>query len=120
MARLVVLASLDLADGFRLAGAPTIGIGADDATVVLRRVAAEPGVGVVFVTDDLWDRLEERTRDALERLGRPLVVPVPIGELAEAGGRRAVIEEMLERAIGFRTDLVGAAGRGAAGRAGVP
>jgi vacuolar-type H+-ATPase subunit F/Vma7 len=113
VARLIVLASRDLADGFRLAGAPTLGIGADDVTAILAGLVAQPTVGIILVTSDLWAGLEERTRTAIERRGRPLVVPVPVGELVEAGGRRAAIEEMLQRAIGFRMDLTGAASRDA-------
>lgn len=117
MARLVVLASPGLADGFRLAGAPTLAVGMDDAAASLRGIVAEPDVGIVFMTADLWSTLDERTRDAVERLSRPLVLQVPVGELAEAVGRRAVIEEMLQRAIGYRTELAGADARGA-GRGG--
>jgi len=98
MARLVVLTSPGLADGFRLAGAPTVAIGDDDAAAGLRGIIAVPDVGIVLVTADLWAALEERTRDGLERLARPLVLQLPVGELSEAVGRRAAIEEMLERA----------------------
>ncbi len=120
MARLVVIASPGLADGFRMAGAPTLGVAVDDAPAILRRVVAEPDVGVVLVTSDLWIGLDQRTRDAIERLGRPLVAQVPVGELAEVVGGRAVIEEMLQRAIGFRADFSGAASRGAGVRTGEP
>jgi len=113
MARLVVLTSPGLADGFRLAGAPTLAVGMDDAAASLRGLVAEPDVGIVFMTSDLWVTLDERTRDGVERLSRPLVLQVPVGELAEAVGRRAVIEEMLQRAIGYRTELAGADARGA-------
>ena len=112
MARLVVLASPGLADGFRLAGAPTIAVAADDAAAGVRGIVAEPDVGIVLVTADLWAALEERTRDGLERLARPLVLQLPVGELSEAVGRRAAIEEMLQRAIGYRTELAGAPARG--------
>jgi vacuolar-type H+-ATPase subunit F/Vma7 len=112
VARLVVLASRELADGFRLAGAPTFAAGADDAAAGLWGIVAEPDVGIVFVTADLWAALDERSRDAVERLNRPLVLQVPVGVVAEAVGRRAVIEEMLQRAIGYRTEIAGAAERG--------
>lgn len=114
MARLVVLASPGLADGFRLAGAPAFAVGPEDAAISLKRVVAEPDVGIVLVTADLWAALDEGTRDGVERLSRPLVLQVPVGELAEAVGRRAVIEEMLQRAIGYRTELAGAAAPGVA------
>ncbi len=112
MARLVVLASPGLADGFRLAGASTFAVAADGAAAGVRGIVAEPDVGIVLVTADLWAALEERTRDGLERLARPLVLQLPVGELSEAVGRRAAIEEMLQRAIGYRTELAGAPARG--------
>lgn len=112
MARLVVLASAELADGFRLAGVATFTVRPDGAVASLQGVVAEPDVGIVLVTADLWAALDERVRDSVERLSRPLVLQVPVGVVAEAVGRRAAIEEMLQRAIGYRTEIAGAAERG--------
>jgi vacuolar-type H+-ATPase subunit F/Vma7 len=89
VARLVVLATPALADGFRLAGAATIAVGPAETPEIFRRLAAEPDTGIVLVTDDLWPRIEDRDRRAVEQAGRPLVVAIPAGRRAAGPGRRA-------------------------------
>ncbi len=106
MARLVVLSTPALADGFRLAGAATIeahpGPG---AAALVRRLAADPATGLLLVTDDLWAKVDERTRGDLERLARPIVLALPTGRGEDGGSRRQLLGEMLQRAIGSRIEL---------------
>ena len=108
MARLVVVAAPAVADGFRLAGAATItarpGI---EAAAALRGLAADAGVGLVLVTADLWEGVEERHRATYERLVRPIVLPIPAGVVTDPMMRRQLLGEMLERAIGYRIELSG-------------
>jgi len=112
MARLVVVSSADLADGFRLAGPAThVARPGAEAARVVRAVAAEGDVGVVLVTADLWASLDERLRGALER-GLPIVQPIPIGMVTDATVRRRLIGDMLQRAIGYRLELSATAGDG--------
>ncbi len=112
MARLVVVAGASVADGFRLAGASTItarpGV---ETAVILRGLAADADAGLVLVTADLWESVEERLRVTLERLGRPIVLPIPAGVIGEVTTRRRLLSEMLERAIGYRIELSGAGPR---------
>jgi vacuolar-type H+-ATPase subunit F/Vma7 len=61
----------------------------------------------LLVTRDLWDGLPERARQAIERLAQPIVLAVPAGEISEPAARRALLGEMLERAIGYRIELGG-------------
>jgi vacuolar-type H+-ATPase subunit F/Vma7 len=107
VARLVVVANPGLADGFRLAGCATFAArpGPEAATAV-RSVVAERDVGLLLVTADLWDTLDERTRGALERSARPIVLPIPAGVVTDVTTRRQLLGEMLERAIGYRIEIV--------------
>ncbi len=108
MARVAVLTSAGLADGFRLAGAAThvAGPGAEAARIV-RALAAEEGTGLLLVTEDLWTSLDQRLRDGLEHLPRPIVQAIPAGTVTDVTARRQLIGEMLQRAIGYRLELAG-------------
>lgn len=115
MARLVVLTSPSLADGFRLAGCATLvaaeGTPASDA---LRELAATGDVGLLLVTADLWASVGERLRGQLERLARPVVMPIPAGVVSDGRIRAQLLGEMLQRAIGYRIELSGGATAGGA------
>lgn len=71
----------------------------------MNALLADAEIGLVLVTRDLWDAVPERTRRTIEGLPRPLVLAVPAGEITEAGARRELLGEMLERAIGYRIEL---------------
>jgi vacuolar-type H+-ATPase subunit F/Vma7 len=106
MARLVVLTSPSLADGFRLAGCATVvSASGGPAATALRRLTATDDVGVLLVTADLWTSVDHRLRGTLERLARPVVAPVPAGAAGEGLTRAQLLGEMLERAIGYRIEL---------------
>ena len=106
MARLVVVANQGLADGFRLAGSATVTARpGPDAVSTVRSVVAERDVGLVLVTADLWDTLDDRFRGVLERSARPIVLPIPAGIVTDVTTRRQLLGEMLERAIGYRIEI---------------
>lgn len=109
MARLVVLANESLGDGFRLARPETIvarpGVA---AATDLRRLIAAGDTGLVLVTADLWASVDERLRALAERTARPIVLPIPAGVVTDFTTRRQLLDEMLQRAIGYRIQLAGA------------
>jgi vacuolar-type H+-ATPase subunit F/Vma7 len=113
MARLVVLTSPALADGFRLAGATAVvARRGPEAARALELLLRERDVGLALVTSDLWMSLSERLQVTAERLGRPIVLPIPAGAVTDMATRRQVLGEMLQRAIGYRIDLGASEGRG--------
>lgn len=105
MARLVAVSNAWLADGFRLAGIPTTTVEPGRVDTALDALLQDAEMGLILVTRDLWDAVAERTRRTIEGLPRPLVLAVPAGEITEAGARRELLGEMLERAIGYRIEL---------------
>jgi vacuolar-type H+-ATPase subunit F/Vma7 len=108
VARLVVVSSPALGDGFRLAGPSTVvARPGTEAVAALRRVVAEGDVGLVLVTADLWAAVEDRLRGTLENLPRPIVLSIPAGAVTDFTTRRQMLGEMLQRAIGYRIELSG-------------
>jgi vacuolar-type H+-ATPase subunit F/Vma7 len=108
MAHLAAMSNAALADGLRLAGIPTaVAAPGEPARAALRALLRDDELGLLLVTDDLWASLDERSRRTLEYLPRPLVLAIPAGEISEAGARRELLGEMLERAIGYRIELGG-------------
>jgi vacuolar-type H+-ATPase subunit F/Vma7 len=106
VARLLVVSNPGLADGYRLAGAPTLATHpGPEAATVIRSAVADADVGLLLVTADLWQALDARTRGDLERLARPIVLPIPAGVVTDVSTRRQLLGEMLERAIGYRIEL---------------
>jgi vacuolar-type H+-ATPase subunit F/Vma7 len=112
MARLVVLTSPALADGFRLAGCATV-VAAPGvrASAALRDAIAEDDVGLLLVTADVWATVDDLLRASVEQLARPVVTPVPVGAVADGMTRGKLIGEMLQRAIGYRIELAVGDGR---------
>jgi vacuolar-type H+-ATPase subunit F/Vma7 len=106
MARLIVVTSAPLADGFRLAGCETLLVdGRASAARTVREVASSRETGLLLITSDVWAGLDERLQGQLERLAQPVVMPIPAGAATEAGSPGRLLGEMLQRAIGYRIEL---------------
>lgn len=106
MARLVVLTTSALADGFRLAGCTTlVAAPGPPAAATLRDAIDEEDVGLLLVSADVWASLDDPLRSSVEQLARPIVTPIPIGTVADSLTRGQLIGEMLQRAIGYRIEL---------------
>ena len=104
--RLRVVCRPTVCDGFALAGVKTIpAADGPEATTVLPRLCADPGVGVVFVEEILYQALPEPLRESLERHAAPVVVPFPGPRTGPRPSADAVLVEMLRRIIGYRVNL---------------
>lgn len=108
MARMVILSAPGQADGYRLAGCDTVvATPGREAAAALRHLAATFDVGVVLVSSDLWTSLDDRLRNDVEQLARPVVMPIPEGERIPGAAREQLLGEMFQRAIGFRIQISG-------------
>ena len=108
MARVVVLSAPGKADGYRLAGCGTVvALPGSEAAAALRHLTDTADIGVILVSDELWSSIEERLRAELERLARPVVMPIPAGQHVPGSVRAQLIGEMFQRAIGFRIQISG-------------
>lgn len=101
-----VVARPETARGFRLAGLPVRpAADAPGAEEVIRRLAEEADVAVIFVQRELFDSLGEGLRRTLEATSVPVVVPFPDPSWEEAGPSEEWVVELLRRAVGYRVQL---------------
>lgn len=112
MARVVVLSAPGQADGYRLAGCATVvSPPGPEAAATLRHLTGTSDIGVLLVSDELWSSVGERVRADIERLARPVVMPIPEGTHVAGSVRVQLLGEMFQRAIGFRIQIAGREGR---------
>ncbi len=111
MRKVVILTDPESADGFRLAGVETIESPVSDTAdnkKLLMGLVNDDDVGILGVNEDIYNAIDEPTRDKIERLQRPIVVSVPATsrlEISEA--RHAYLAKMIRRAIGFDIKIGG-------------
>ncbi|MDH4066061.1 MAG: V-type ATP synthase subunit F [Acidobacteriota bacterium] len=91
------------AAGFQLAGlAVTEAHDGASAAVHIRRLVADPDVGVVLVDAALYRSLPREVTARLERQAIPVVAPVPAPNWNEQAEAEAYVLEILRQAIGYR------------------
>jgi V/A-type H+-transporting ATPase subunit F len=106
MYKFVVVTDPDTVPGYRLAG-----VEAYEATepgqvkALLASLGAKEDIGVIAVSEELLAMLDEKFRDRMERLRRPIVIAIP----ARLKGidRRQYVERLLRKAIGYNIVMRG-------------
>jgi vacuolar-type H+-ATPase subunit F/Vma7 len=68
----------------------------------LKRLAADPRVGVVLVDDGLYRALPAELKARLDRQALPVVAPIPAPDWDARVAAEAYILEILRQAIGYR------------------
>ena len=107
MYRVVVLTESDTADGFRLAGVDVEAV--ESLDMARRRLAAlldDDTSGILAVNERFMGAIDERMRQKIDSIYRPIVVSLPIREKLETGEEhRAYLSRLIRRAIGFDITL---------------
>jgi vacuolar-type H+-ATPase subunit F/Vma7 len=103
LARLVVVAPEELADGFRLTGvAVEQAESPPEAERLVRDLVAGGESGVIAVYRPLFDGFDEDLQRRLKASVSPVVVELPTGVGVEPDDlRRSRLAERLQRAIGY-------------------
>jgi V/A-type H+-transporting ATPase subunit F len=100
MHKFVVVTDRDSAAGFRLAGVDAFeATGPDDAKGIITSLINKDDMGIVAVNEDFLTLLDEKLREKLEKLHRPIIVPIP--SRSKGADRRSYIERLLRKAIGY-------------------
>lgn len=102
MSRLVVLTTPELALGYRLAGATTVGAESAAAAAQALDELVQRELGVIAVHEPYFHALDRAAHARIDALRQPLVVPLPAGQsTASAGERRERLLQMLWQAVGY-------------------
>ncbi len=107
MFKLVVLTKPESASGFRLAGVDVCE--ATDAESAKRQLMAlinDDRTGIIAIDDDLMAEVDERVKEKIDKLYRPIVVPIPAKNRVEpSSARPEYIRRLIRRAVGFDIKL---------------
>lgn len=103
VARLRVVAPIELIAGFRMGGASVHGVeNANDAAATVDALMVEGERGVIGVYEPWLSEFDEAHRHRLEESVAPVVVAIPSGLETEGGAaRRARLAGLLQRAVGY-------------------
>ena len=107
MYKAIVITDPETADGFRLAGVDVVEV--EDPEEAQERIAVlldDESAGILAVNESFYDAIDEKTRERIDSIYRPIVIPLPVKETVEMEGeRRAYLARLIHRAIGFDITL---------------
>lgn len=107
MSRLVIVTNPENANGFRLAGVEVFE--ADDwskAKALLTDFINDDSVGIVGIDEDLMELIDDRLKDKINKLYKPVVIPIPSKKtVALSDARTAYVQDIIKQAVGFDIKL---------------
>jgi V/A-type H+-transporting ATPase subunit F len=104
MYKFVIVTDSDRASGFRLAGAEVYEVrDAGEAKTTIPPLLHKDDIGIVAVNEEYMLSLDEKLMDRIEKLHRPLIIPIPAKK--KELDRRTYIERLLRKAIGYNIVL---------------
>jgi V/A-type H+-transporting ATPase subunit F len=107
MYKLVVITNKESADGYRLAGVEVLGVESpEEAKKQLLYALSDDKAGVIALDEEFMVALDEFTQAKIEKLYRPVVLPIPSVAAAEISrAEQPYLAEFIRRAIGFQINL---------------
>lgn len=107
MYRLTVISNPDYAYGFRLAGANVIEArNQEEAKKFLVSAINDDESGIIAVEEDFMNEIDTVLQAKIERLYRPIVIPIPAPKkIKDSGAGRRYLSSFIKRAVGFDIKL---------------
>jgi V/A-type H+-transporting ATPase subunit F len=100
MHKFLVVTDRESAIGFRLAGVDVFeASGAEEAKAVIRSLIGKGDTGILAVNEDILASLDEKFRDKVEKMRKPIVIPMPSG--SRRIDKKSYMERLLRKAIGY-------------------
>ncbi len=104
MYKFVIVTDRNRASGFRLAGVEVLEADtSEEAKKVIPPLLYKDDIGIVAVNEDYMLSLDEKLMDRIEKMHRPLIIPIP--SKSRELDRRSYIERLLRKAIGYNIVL---------------
>lgn len=107
MYKVVILTDPDTASGFRLAGVDVYEADSpEEAKNKINQLLEDDRTGILAVNESFLAEVDDRVKERIEALYRPIVVSLPVKEkMGEAGERKAFLARLIHRAVGFDVTL---------------
>jgi V/A-type H+-transporting ATPase subunit F len=100
MYKFVVVTDPESAPGFRLAGVDVLeASGLDEAKKIIPPLIYRDDTGIIAISEDLMDGLDEKLLEKINKTYRPIIIPIP--SRIKGIDRTSYIERLLQRAIGY-------------------
>ena len=100
MYKFVVVTDPETAAGFRLAGVDVYEASdLDEAKLVIPPLINKDDIGIVAISEDLMQVLDNKMLEKIEKTYRPIIIPIP--SKIKGISRTTYIERLLQRAIGY-------------------
>jgi len=99
-----VVTDPDTAIGFRLAGTEVFeAVSNEEAKKIIMSLIEREDMGIIAVDEKFMKLLDEKTRRKLEKVWRPVLVPISGKKVSELTleERRKRISEIIKRAVGY-------------------
>ena len=102
-----VIADPDSVVGFRLAGVESVAAGSpEEAECLLRSCLAEGCASLILINQGFLERFSEATRRRIEKIGLPLIIPLPIfSAWRKEEPSQEYILTLIRRAIGYQMKI---------------
>jgi len=101
--KLVIVTDPDSAHGFRLSGVDVVEVeGLGEAKKRIIELINDDSSGIIAVNEEFMAAIDERTREKIEKIYRPVVISFPAKRrLAVGEMRREDLARLIRRAVGF-------------------
>jgi len=100
MHKFIVVTDVESAIGFRLAGVDAYeASGTGQAKAVIQSLIGKGDTGILAVNEEILASLDEKYRDKLERMRKPIIIPIP--SRSKAIDKKSYMERLLRKAIGY-------------------
>ena len=107
MYKVAAITDPDTADGFNLTPVETYAFESpQEAVEKLNALLNDDTIGIIIINEDFFQHVDERTRKKIDRIYRPIVVPVPAKKTISASeARRDYLASLIRLAVGFDIKL---------------
>lgn len=107
MYKVTAITDQESADGFNLTPVETyVADSGEEAKKTLKKLINDDTVGIIIINDNFLEAIDERLQQKIDKLYRPVVVPVPAKKKVQiTDERRSYLSSLIRRAVGFDIKL---------------